>query len=373
MARTWQTLVLACAAGAAPAAAAPPAVPTVVRVAPDPGGWEAKFAGKEGWIGGDGVYSAVLGPRRVLWLFGDTLLGTARDGRRTGAVMVNNTVGLQAGPDAPVRFFHGKAKGGKPAAVFVPDEGKGWFWPLAAAQSGGRLFVFLARVEQAGALGPFGFRLTGLSLAAVENPDDEPGAWRVGQRKVPFAAFAPGRERSWGSAVLADGGHLYVYGYLESGEGIARKRQLTVARAPAARPDDFAAWRFRTAGGWGERPDDAAPLADRMGTEFSVARAPGGKGYVLVYTENGLGDRILARFADAPDGPWSAPLLLYTCPEMRKDKGVFCYAAKAHAWAAADGELLVSYCVNTWEFARLFRDDAVYRPKFVRVKLGPPR
>ena len=32
-------------------------------------------------------------------------------------------------------------------------------------------------------------------------------------------------------------------------------------------------------------------------------------------------------------------------------------------------ELLVSYCVNTWEFARLFRDDAVYRPRFVRVKL----
>jgi hypothetical protein len=54
---------------------------------------------------------------------------------------------------------------------------------------------------------------------------------------------------------------------------------------------------------------------------------------------------------------------------MGKDKGVFSYTAKAHAWAATGDELLVSYCVNTWEFARLFRDDTVYRPRFVRVKL----
>src|SRR5262249_2295869 len=70
-------------------------------------------------------------------------------------------------------------------------------------------------------------------------------------------------------------------------------------------------------------------------------------------------------------GPWSAPVLLYRCPEMGKDKGVFSYAAKAHPWAAAGNELVVSYCVNTWEFARLFRDDKVYRRKFVRVELGP--
>jgi hypothetical protein len=100
---------------------------------------------------------------------------------------------------------------------------------------------------------------------------------------------------------------------------------------------------------------------------------PGGKGFVAVYTENGLGERIMGRFADAPGGPWSEPVLLYRCPEMAKDKGVFTYAAKAHPWAARGQELLVSYCVNSWEFARLFRDETVYRPKFVGVQLGPPR
>jgi hypothetical protein len=378
LARTWQVVVAVWAAVAAwgPAGRADPpgpAVPAVVRATPAPE-WDAKFAGKEGWIGGDGVYSAVLGPRRVLWLFGDTLLGTAKDGRRAGAAMVNNTVGVQAGKDAAIRFVSGKGKGGKPGAVFVPTEGKGWFWPQAAVRSKGRLFIFLARIEQAGALGPFGFKPVGRWLAVVENPDDDPEAWRVRQRAVPFGDFGPGgRERSWGAAVLAEGDHLYVYGYAEEGEGLGKKRRLTAARVPAGKLDDFGAWRFRTRDGWSDKPADAAPLADGLATEFSVSRAPGGKGYVAVYTENGLGDRVVARFADAPEGPWSAPLLLYTCPEMRKDKGVFCYSAKAHPWAAGDDELLVSYCVNTWEFARLFRDDAVYRPKFVRVKLGPAR
>ncbi len=142
---------------------------------------------------------------------------------------------------------------------------------------------------------------------------------------------------------------------------------------PAEKLNDFTAWRFRTAEGWSDKPTDAAALADGLATEFSVCRTPGRKGYVAVYTENGLGDRILGRFADTPYGPWSAAVLLHKCPEMAKDKGVFCYAAKAHAWAAKENELLVSYCVNTWEFARLFRDAKVYRPKFVRIVLKPAK
>jgi hypothetical protein len=89
----------------------------------------------------------------------------------------------------------------------------------------------------------------------------------------------------------------------------------------------------------------------------------------MVYTENGLSERIVARFADAPAGPWSAPLLVYKCPEMAKDKGVFCYAAKAHSWATENDDLFISYCTNTWDFAGLFRDANVYRPQCVRVTL----
>jgi hypothetical protein len=354
-------------------AAQAPIVPSIVKTEAAPE-WDAKFAGKKGWIGGDGVYSVVLSPRRVLWLFGDTILGEVQEGRRTGSVMVNNTLGLQTGrgTNTAVRFVNGEMKDGKPSAFFVPADGEGFFWPQAAIRVGDRLLLFLSQVAKTADGGAFGFKLIGQWLAVVANPDAAPEKWQVKQHQMPFTRFGSGDVRSWGSAAITDGEHLYVYGYQERGKGFFRRR-LTVARVPADKTDDFGAWRFRTTKGWSEKPEDSAPLADGLATEFSVSRAPGGQGFVAVYTENGLGDRIVARFAGAPEGPWSAPVLLYKCPDIVKDRGVFCYAAKAHPWAADGDELLVSYCVNAWKFARLFGDDRVYRPKFVRVKLAPPR
>jgi hypothetical protein len=353
---------------------AAPLVPVVVKAEPV-ASWNAKFAGTKGWIGGDGAYSTTLSPERVLWLFGDTILGAVKDGRRAGAVMVNNTIGVQAGirRDAAIRFLAGKTRDDKPAAFFIPADNKGWFWPQAAIRVGDRLFIFLAQVERTKGRGVFAFKHIGQWLATVANPDDEPEKWRVKQRKLPHASFRPDRERSWGAAILADGKYLYVYGYdATKGQWIG-KRRLTVARVPAGKYADFSAWQFRTSNGWSESPGDAVGLADGLATEFSITRAPVGKGFVAVYTENGLSDRIVGRFANAPEGPWSTPRLLYTCPEMAKDKGVFCYAAKAHRWAVTENALVISYCVNTWEFARLFRDEKVYRPKVVRVELGAVR
>jgi GNAT superfamily N-acetyltransferase len=221
--------------------------------------------------------------------------------------------------------------------------------------------------------GPFAFKHVGQWLAVVENADDEPEKWRMKQHQLSFAECGSDRERSWGSAVMTEDEKVYIYGYEEHrGKGIG-KRRLLVARAPAEKLDDFKAWQFRTSDSWSEKPTDAAPLADGLATEFSVSRVPGSKSYVAVYTENGLGDRIVGRFSKAPEGPWCDPVLLYTCPEMEKDKGVFSYGAKAHPWAVTGNELVVSYCVNTWEFARLFQEEEVYRPKFVRIELARVR
>ncbi|HEY7315537.1 MAG TPA: DUF4185 domain-containing protein [Gemmataceae bacterium] len=377
MTSAWQSIVgLAILAACTPVGRTEtplPVVPAVVKAEPAPE-WDAKFAGKEGWIGGDGVYSVALSPRRVLWLFGDTFLGTVKDGGRSGAAMVNNTAGVMdpREKDAVIRFVSGRPKDGKPTALLVPADGKGWFWPQAAVRAGDRLLVFLPQIERGKGSGVFSFKHIGQWLAVVENPDDAPEKWRVKQHKLPFAEFGPDRVQSWGSAVLADEGRLYVYGYQEKGKGIG-KRQLTVARVPADKAEDFTAWRFRAADGWSAKLAEAVALADGLATEFSVSRLPGARGYVAAYTENGLGDRIVARFSKTPDGPWSAPVLLFKCPDMARDKGVFCYAAKAHPWAVKGDELLVSYCVNTWEFARLFRAEKMYRPKFVRVKLAPAK
>lgn len=358
-------LVLACLA-------APP--PTVVKAEPAPE-LDALFRRTDGWIGADGAFSVPLSQNRTLWLFSDTWVGTIRDGKRKPEAMVNNTVGMQngTGKDATVTFAIAKSKDGKPGTLFVPPDGNGWFWLFGGYHANGKLHVFLPKSEKTGAAGAFGFRNVGLWLGTVANPIDEPTSWKIEYVQVPFAEFGKERTRSFGSAVLRVGDHAYIYGYEEKPGKPFASRKLIVARAPAEKLTDFDSWRFLGEHGqWSADVNDVAARLNALGTEFSVNYLPGRKQYVLVYTELGLSERIVGRFSVNPEGPWSEPVLLYRCPEMKQNKGVFTYAGKAHPHlAAGDNELVLSYAVNSFELAPVINDAELYWPRFVRVSLKP--
>jgi len=54
------------------------------------------------WLGGDGAYSLILGPGRVLWLFGDSFIGNGSSRDRKDAGIVRNTIAIQKGCDPAV-------------------------------------------------------------------------------------------------------------------------------------------------------------------------------------------------------------------------------------------------------------------------------
>ena len=113
---------------------------------------------------------------------------------------------------------------------------------------------------------------------------------------------------------------------------------------------------------------------DKWPIRLATLALPGARWrYALVYTENGLSERIVARTADAPWGPWSPPVVLYRCPEMARDQRVFSYAAKAHPALAVGDELVVSYVVCSFDFEYMKANAGIYWPKFVRVSLAPTR
>ena len=339
------------------------AAPVVVSSAPLPA-WDAKFRRTDGWVGGDGAFTVRTSDTRTLWLFSDTWVGSVRGGKRKDVSMVNNTVGVQDGESLT---FHVAAKNGTPGTLFVPPDGKGWFWLFAGHHAGGKLHVFLPRLEKTNQPGAFGFKSVDLWLGTVPNPGDDPTKWTPTYSKVPFAEFGPKGTRSFGSAVLHVGDFVYVYGYAETPGKPFPSRTLLTARAPANNLADFTAWRFLADGEWKADAKAATPQGDSLGTEFSVSHLPGLKRYALVYTENGLSPRVLGRFAPSPDGPWSAPVVLHTCPEMKADNAVFTYAAKAHPHLGGDSELVVSYVVNSFDLAPVINDATLYWPKFVRV------
>jgi hypothetical protein len=88
-----------------------------------------------------------------------------------------------------------------------------------------------------------------------------------------------------------------------------------------------------------------------------------------VYTDHGLSDKIVARVSETPHGPWSAPTVLYQCPEMAADRQVFTYAAKAHPSELRDNELMITYVANSFDFWQVAKDARLYWPKVVRVRL----
>jgi hypothetical protein len=334
------------------------------------------FERKSGWIGGDGACSVLLASGRVLWLFSDTWVGEVRDGKRFDATIVNNTPVIQEGigKNPAVRFIVPHDANDKPAALLIPKEGGGWFWPQAAFLEKGRLYLFLTQVEKTATSGAFGFRLIGQWLGIVSNSEDAPTQWRVEQVKLPVTEFLGQRERTFGAAVLKQGEDLYIYGVEDVTEGLWRQKHMILARVPVAAVADFSSWRFYREGRWLTDPAKASHLVDGVANDYSVSYLPGPKCFVLVCTENGLSPKIIARTAPNPWGPWSAPALVYKCPEAGWDRKIFCYGAKAHPeLAREDDELVINYVANSFDFWQVAADARLYWPRFIRAKLGTRR
>jgi len=186
---------------------------------------------------------------------------------------------------------------GTPRAFFHPDGGE-WVWPCRGGiRTSAGLYVFLPEFQTIpGRDDGFGFSQMGMILARISNPDDSPDRWKIVSFRVPW--FIPGStgQRSFGNPFRGNDGLIYLPGIEDAGG----KRRLLMARTDSERLEDFDSWTFRTRRGWSDRPQDAAVLCDRLGAELSVSWKTFLKSYLLVTTEDGLSDCIVARTAPKP-------------------------------------------------------------------------
>lgn len=351
---------------------AAPSPPKILSAAPLES-MNSAFQQKDGWIGGDGAQSVLLPHGKTLWLFSDTWVGKIAEGKRTGATIVNNTLAIQSGTanEPKVDFFIKKNEAGAATAWTIPADGRGWFWLGAGIVDEGRLHLFLTQIEKTSDPGVFGFKQMGQWLGVVEHPGAAMGDWKVAQSKLPHTHYSSEREITFGAAVLKHGEHIYLYGTDEDVKPRHRERYLLVARAPVGKLAKFDAWEFFAEGAWQSDFRKATRVVPNMASDGSVSYLPDRKEFLLVYTEGGLSKKILARAAKNPWGPWSEPTTIYECPEMAKDRRIFCYNARAHASLSSGDELVVSYADNSMDFWHVAADASVYWTRFVRVKLAP--
>lgn len=372
--------------------------------------WDEVFRRQQGWTGADGACSIDLGDGRTLWTYGDTLVGRVEQSRHvSGSRLVNNSLAIHPTPASggipdrqTCRFFWGDMKNEQhPTAWISPtDEIRSragiskqskhpsWFWLadgllIPAEEGATRLVLFLWHIARTPEdRGVWSFQSVGGAIAVVENPHQPIGKWRVRQIANPHAISSPRgedgsrrREVSWGSEVLlrptTNSGvsdDVYIYGVREAG---GWNKQLVLAKVSGVDIEDLAEWRFWQRKGWTRNVEQADALADHIVNEFSISPSTitDDPTWYFIHSEPFFGSHIMVRRASEPEGPWSEPEAVFLVDELERHESYFTYAAKGHADLSRRGELLISYVVNSHDFAAMVRDADIYRPRFVRLPL----
>jgi len=335
-----------------------------------------EFSYIHGWLGADDAYSIPLTPSKSLWLFGDTFVGGENTELRSQAkTMVRNSVGISVckrDKNCSMRYFWHQRGEPKPHSFFDTGTDDLWYWPLDGFLEGKTLYVSLMAVRNkpgSKANDAFGFEIVGTKLVTIRNAPAAPNKWHIAMQDLTGA-------RLWsGVSIVRDGNYVIWYTQVNEGEG---RGYMTAMRIP---PNKMAvpssAWEYlRTDGQWapGLPHEDAMHLIDNPISEMSVRFHPSIHKWIALSTGPEFpSTRAVARLADSPLGPWSAPQTIYEFPEMKTatpgyDKDTFCYAVKEHI-EFSDATIALTYACNSMVLSKTVANMDIYRPKVVILDL----
>lgn len=362
------------------------------------------------WTGGDGNHSVRLPDGRTLWLASDPYLDTVkRPPNQQGQLYpwrdtslgrtpswVRNAAMVMSADGRLERTILGQGPGGTPTPLF-PDPSAPvtqWRWPVQAVVEPERpgadkkvVRVLLWKRQQAQAPWIYGVPL-GTEVATLSLPDLR--VQSVEQVSDQSGVKNPDKRVLYGAGSVTHGGHTYVFGGSDGRNAQAEKGTSSayVARVPAGRLADRGAWRYWDGDAWRTDPAKAAPvLGDRgkrgVGSAFSVVRQDGT--WVLFTMDAGDGGRkglshITSYWSCSATGPWHGPTRSIEAPLPRDTAprdGAAVYNPQVHPELSKGGRLLLSYDVNWLDASasavstNVNRNVALYRPAFLRLRLGP--
>jgi Domain of unknown function (DUF4185) len=271
-----------------------------------------------------------------------------------------------------MQYFWQKPNSVKPQSFFDTGTDKLWYWPLDGFLAGKTLYVPLLAVRNkpgAGSQDAFGFEIVGTKLATIHNALISPDAWHVGIQDLTGAHL-------WaGVSMISEGEYVIWYTQVSKGEGRGYMAAMRVLQTKLARPSG--AWQYlRKDGRWvrGLAQEDAMHVIEQPISEMSVRYHPSIKKWLAISTGPEFpSPRAVARTADSPVGPWSAPHTIYEFPEMKRDspgfdKDTFCYAAKEHT-EFMESKIALTYVCNSMVFTKTVANMNIYRPRAVILDL----
>jgi len=327
-----------------------------------------------GWVGGDATYSTELPDGQEVFDFSDTLIGTAQaNGLANVTAMVHSSElvgsmgGLNSDAVGAITSMDGDIAGteGAPQTLIPDTTDFGDQWQVAATfVENGNQLVFVN--EFSPVAGSEFDRFTGRSGIAVLRLPAGGVPTFSSVTPVPTDAFT-----QWGNAITQVDGYTYIYGTesnTTSGAFYGMK-EARVAQGEALNLND---WQYWNGTQWVSSEGSAVPV--NTTNELTGVTAQTNKGGFLAVSVPGsvLTDTTVdLSYACSPAGPWSAPIPVYTIPQITQYADEVAYMSTFHTELSSPGDLVVSYDINTLDGLSAQEENVhQYQPQFLQLSTG---
>jgi hypothetical protein len=372
----------------------PPEIPAftfTVEQAPE---WTALFKRNHGWFGGDGIFCATIhgneqqgganNDSTLIW-FSDSMIGDIiNDSLQPGFSMINNSIAVLAGgkPDSnAIRFFWNKEGKNKDSAVSIvtpqtPATERGeYYWlgdGFVNTEMNNDLFIFGYRIQNIPEQAVLGFKQTGTALLRT-SVAERTTFLHTKQTDLPFLQSNNiDSSGTFGAAILVNttkagapdaDGYVYIYGIR------GKNKEVIAARVKAEAMEEFDQWMFWNGSEWTSDINTIKPITDHASNEFSMTAIDKGR-YVMVFQKNAMSSVVALRVGSSPVGPFGDIVEVYdTRPDLKDSPNFISYNAKAHPVLSLPGELLISYNINSFDYANdIKKFPQFYRPRFIKLR-----
>lgn len=220
----------------------------------------------------------------------------------------------------------------------------------------------------------FQFKIDGISLIEADVKNNDVDLRNNRQKTTNLYQKIDGRTWNFGCGFYNNShesleedsdGYIYIYGYTSSFAEFDKGNRMRVARVLKEHFTDLNKWEYYTGQGFSRKMEDAIPVLDHVSCELSVHRDHGK--YIAVFTYNTQSKYIAYAESPTPYGPFSDIRIAYVCPENLCPH-MYLYNAKAHPHLSSEGDILVSYNINTSNFDENIQFGRTYGPRFLRLK-----
>lgn len=331
-----------------------------------------------GYLGADAALSIPLSDGRILWVFGDTLIGSLEQGKRKVSAMPRNTIAIQyPGHISPenIEWFLTNKKG-DPADFFsLPSEIQNqWFWPGTGICIDGELFLFGYGVTYAkGECDALSFRVLSSWLMHIRNIAGHPYDWQIEPIPLPRPL-----DNAWFcSSCLLEPPFLYLLGIMLVPSLPSFKITSSVlARIPIEellkKSSSFIFEYWCNDGNsqfWSNDVKQLATLYQPGGTECSLFYDAPRKRY-LATTYNSRSAEFFITTAPSLTGPWRAPVLIFREENVKPVSAHLFYTLRMHPHLRThEDEMILTYVVNTRSASDVLKRSDIYYPRFLRIDL----